>query len=368
MEKKSIVVTVTNDLTYDQRMQKTCFFLVELNYDVLFVGRLLPNSVPLQKAPYNQKRIKCLFNKGFLFYAEFSIRLFFFLLFKRMHSLVAVDTDTLLACTLVRILKPATLLYHDAHEYFSEVPEVMNRPFVKYIWSKIAVFCMKYTYKCYTVGPVLASLFTDLYKKPFQVVRNAPGLKNTPLLDQEPVMSEPKIVLYQGALNQGRGIEAMIHAMKLLVNKPIVFHIIGEGPIKQQLVDLVINLNLENKIFFLGFIKPSELSDFTRKAFVGLNVSEPNGLSYYYSLNNKFFDYIHAELPSLINKFPEYEKINTLINVGILCDSNPLDLANQIILLLENNSLYNTLKMNCKKAKLMYNWDTEKQTLHKIYA
>ena len=78
---KRLILAVTNDLTYDQRMQRICSTLAAAGYDVTMVGRRLSHSRPLAQRGFRQKRLRCLINKGVLFYAEYNIRLFFYLLF-----------------------------------------------------------------------------------------------------------------------------------------------------------------------------------------------------------------------------------------------------------------------------------------------
>ncbi len=101
---KRIIVSVSNDLATDQRIEKICATLQELNYDILLVGRKLKNSLPLYRN-YKTKRIHLFFNKGFLFYAEYNIRLFFLLLFSKKEILLANDLDTLLPNFLVSIIQ-----------------------------------------------------------------------------------------------------------------------------------------------------------------------------------------------------------------------------------------------------------------------
>jgi hypothetical protein len=78
---KRLVFTVTNDLSYDQRMNRICTSLANAGYDVTLIGRKLADSINLDKKIFRQKRLTCIFNKGKAFYIEYNIRLFFYLLF-----------------------------------------------------------------------------------------------------------------------------------------------------------------------------------------------------------------------------------------------------------------------------------------------
>src|ERR1700704_1922409 len=93
-----IIFTVINDLTYDQRMHRICNSLADAGYDVLLVGRKLSSSTPLKQEKFQQRRLKLHFTRGKLFYIEYNIRLFFFLLFKKFDIICGIDLDTILPC------------------------------------------------------------------------------------------------------------------------------------------------------------------------------------------------------------------------------------------------------------------------------
>jgi len=104
---KHIVIAVTNDLVTDQRVARIADTLVASNYNITLVGRLLPNSKPVDRE-YSVKRFKLWFKKGSFFYANYNIRLFFYLLFKRFDAILSNDLDTLLACYIASRLKIRT--------------------------------------------------------------------------------------------------------------------------------------------------------------------------------------------------------------------------------------------------------------------
>jgi len=131
---KTIIFTVTNDLNFDQRMLRICSALQKAGCKVTLVGRERKSSMPLAPQTFQQIRIRCFFEAGKLFYFEYNLRLLFWLLFSRSADCYsAVDLDTILPCLLAARLKGKKLVY-DAHEYFTEVPEVINRPLIKKSW------------------------------------------------------------------------------------------------------------------------------------------------------------------------------------------------------------------------------------------
>ncbi len=359
---KKIVFTVTNDLTYDQRMHRICSSLAGAGYAVELVGRERSFSIPLIEQPYKQTRLSCFFNKGKLFYIEYNIRLFIYLLFSRLNAACAIDLDTIMPVYYVGKLKKAKLVY-DAHELFTEVPEVINRPRVKATWEWIE---KRYAPKfdlVYTVGPALAGLFGLRLNKEVHVIMNIPksSLSNQ---TSNSTLSTPTI-LYQGALNEGRGLEHLIEAMHGIDAKLLLA---GEGDLSAQLREQVKGANLQDKVQFLGYVKPAELKALTAKATIGVNLLENKGLSYYYSLANKFFDYIHAGVPQLCIDFPEYNFINKKYEVALLienCSAN--EIKTGLERLLTDKMLYSRLQKNCEQCRQHLNWEMEEVKLLALY-
>jgi len=359
----SIVFTVTNDLVTDQRMHRIVGAFAEAGYRVKLVGREWQGSAPASGLGFPVKRFRCLFNKGKLFYLEYNLRLMCWLLFQSFDCLWAVDCDTAWPARLFSLIRRKPWVF-DAHELFSRVPEVIDRKRVQRIWQLTEKMAFSRADLCITVGPALAGWFETAYGRKVEVVRNMPpvsrGLPYRPETD--------RFILYQGALNKGRGLENLIKAMHA-VNARLL--LAGEGDLSSQLRQLVVDEGLSERVVFLGKLHPSALPELTSRAWIGYNVSEPMGLSYQLSLNNKFFDYVHAGLPSLINPFEEYVKLNADYEVGLLTEPNVETISRNLQLLLNDNEVHLRLSQNCIKAREMWNWEHEKEHLltifHKVF-
>ena len=115
-------------------------------------------------------------------------------------------------------------------------------------------------------------------------------------------------------------------------------------------------------------IAPEKLRQLTGLAYIGVNLVEPVGLNQYYSLANKFFDYIHAGVPQLSMDFPEYRRINEEQAIGLLIpDTGEEKIAAALNNLLINDVLYQMFQDNCKSARLRYNWQEEEKRLIRLY-
>lgn len=361
---KHILCTVINDLTYDQRMIRICTTLAENGYKVTLVGRILPHSKPLVERPFAQKRIQCLFNKGKLFYIEYNFRLLIMLLFTPFDVVCPVDLDTLVPGYTISRLRKKKCVY-DAHEYFTELPEVVGRPVVKSIWEWVANRIIPRLTFAYTVGNSLAAVFQQKYGTPFEVIRNVPKLSELPLPDHRQKL-EPHVIFYQGALNEGRGLEQAILAMKQIEGAQ--FWLAGEGDLSEHLREMVREEGLDKKVIFLGYVTPEALKEITPKVTIGLNLLENKGLSYYYSLANKTFDYIAAGIPVIQMNFPEYRYLNDQFEVAILISSLEVaDIRSAILLLLNDPEFYEKRKSACKEAAKANNWEIESLRLLAFY-
>jgi glycosyltransferase involved in cell wall biosynthesis len=169
-----------------------------------------------------------------------------------------------------------------------------------------------------------------------------------------------KVILYQGDLNEGRGLEAMIQIMPQIDAE---FWIVGDGLLYQKLKNLITTLHIEHKVFLKGVVLPEQLAKITLQADIGINLLENKGLSYYFSLANKFFDYVQSEIPSLNMNFPEYKYFLSQHQVGLTVDNlEPINLIETINVLFSftENKNFNDAILNAKKEWI---WENQEPRL-----
>ncbi len=361
--KKIIYCTVTNDLNQDQRMHRICLSLHKLGHEVILVGRSKMNSKELLKYPFKQKRLNCFFQRGFTFYAEYNIRLFLFLLFRKLDILYAVDLDTIAVGSLVKLLRTKKLVF-DAHEYFEETPEVYKRRFVKSIWSFIGRTFVPLADAYITVNQSLAHILGKLYNRSFTYIYNTP--EYTSEIAIEPLEGEKPYLLYQGVLNKGRGIAELIKAMEYVNHLDL--YIIGDGDLSSDLKKIAVQSKVSESIKFLGWLSPDEMKKYTLNATLGINLLERSCESYYYSLANKFFDYLHMGIPSVNMDFPEYRNIINKYDNGILVvDLSVSTIANAINKVVNDNGRIELMRKNSLAASKELNWQNEEKKLYELF-
>jgi glycosyltransferase involved in cell wall biosynthesis len=365
---KRIVVSVTSDLVTDQRVDKICNTLVSMDYEVLLIGRKLPNSLPL-KRNYKTNRMSLLFNKGFLFYAEYNTRLFFKLLFLRKDILLANDLDTLLPNFLISKSFNKKLVY-DSHEFFTESEGLTNRPIIKKTWLIIEKFIFPKLKNVYTVNKKIANIYNNKYRVKVQTVRNiAPTLLNK-TIDKNlsnTIKGSNKMIILQGTgLNADRGAEEAIEMMQYL--DKMVLYIIGDGDIFQEFKNKVKSFNLNDKVFIIDKLPYEELMEYTKIADLGLSLDKGTNLNYENSLPNKVFDYIQAQIPLLVSNRKLVQELVYNNNIGrVVNHHDPKKLALEVVDIFKNENQYDVWKTNLIKASKKYCWEKERLKVKEIF-
>ncbi len=363
-----IVVSVTNDLVSDQRVHKVCTTLVELNYEVILIGRKLLNSLPLDRK-YKTIRMRLLFNKKFLFYAEYNVRLFFKLFFIKKDVLLSNDLDTLLPNYLISKIFNKKLVY-DNHELFTEIPELINRPRVQKIWLGIEKYIFPKLKNVYTVNNSIASIYTEKYNVKVNIVRNIAPILTNKTIDvalSDKIKGNQKMLILQGTgINVDRGAEEAIEMMQYLENT--ILYIIGSGDVFETLKELVNTLNLKEKVYIKDKMSYSELMEYTKIADLGLSLDKGTNLNYEYSLPNKVFDYIQAQIPLLVSNRKEVADLVLKNNIGFVVENlKPKNLANAVRKIFSEDNQYQIWKENLDKTSKKYNWDKEQDKLKEIF-
>jgi len=361
MNSYDIVCVVTNDISNDRRMIRTCQTLVASGKKVLMVGRVIAERTYKDNYEFDTHRLICNHKSGPLFYKEIIERANAYLDDLKYTDLLLTDYDTILLARLQR--SRARRIYLDLHEYFEHTPELSGKPIKKSIWKMAAQIGQAKCDIVYTVNQSLAKLYSERFKRDVKVIFNVPQ-KVTAQLGHTTNESGIINTVYLGALNIGRGLEEIISAIQLEEG----FHltIIGEGPIKMQLQALV---DHPDKISFTGMQLPETLTHLLLGKDIGWNLLEKASKSYYYSLANKFFDYIHHGVPVVTMDFPEYSRILSEHPCGMsLSHLSVQSVRDYLNFISKNREYLRKWKEACTPVSEKYNWENEGKKLLDIFA
>jgi glycosyltransferase involved in cell wall biosynthesis len=371
-----IIVSVISDLATDQRVHKVCQTLRDAGYEVVLYGTRRKGSLALSPRDYQTRRIRMLFQRKLLFYAEFNLRLFFSLLFNKADILLGNDLDVMAATYLAARVKGKPVVY-DTHEYYLGMAGLEQKRWRKKIWKILESYIFSRVKYIYTVSDSVRDLYLQDYHKPMEVVRNFP-LKNKKTavgydgliqsLDAK-IPRDKHLLLYQGAgINPHRGVEELVMAMQFLDRDQYHLLLIGGGDVFRDIVERVARNGLGDRITIFPKLPFEVLDHFTRQADLGFSIDKPDNVNHRNGLPNKLFEYIHAGVPVLASRLPEQEKIILEYRVGAFIDHHdPVHIAARIREIFADPGLIKYWKSNTEKAREFLNWENEGKIVTRIF-
>ena len=361
MKAPVIAIAANSDLRFDQRLMRISASLREAGFRVKATGRNFGNT-GISEEEFG-RHLKLWFRKGKAAYLELNVRLLFVLLSGRQDIICSVDLDTLPACWLAAKIRRVKLV-QDSHEYMAEVPEVAGRPLTKKIWNLVASLFLPGCDLRYTVSQSLVEEFRKEYGLGFELIRNMALLRDSGFPEDLPAgIPKGDYLCFLGAVNRGRGLEELI---SVLETRKEVLVVLGEGDVLEEVKDMVRKKGMESRIIFCGRVDPATAVSVLKNARAGINLLRDEGLSYRYSLANKFFDYVHAGIPQICIDFPEYTALMSQHQVGIACSLTRESIAGALDEM-ESESRRAEYVSETGKARLEWNWQKESRKLIELY-
>jgi glycosyltransferase involved in cell wall biosynthesis len=368
-QKPAVVFSVTNCICFDQRVLKMAETVKGLDCDITIIGREKGSCCKSNSVPFKTVRFRMLFKRGFLFYKFFNIRLFFYLLFHNFDILVANDLDTLLPNFLVSKIKKLPIVY-DSHEYFTGVPEIQERPVVKWVWKTIEKMIFPKLQNVITVSDSISEQYEKEYGfRPVTVRNCSVKAENNATYSREElgISVDHLLLILQGTgINTGRGGEELIDAVHRTENVSLL--IVGSGDELARLKTMVIEFRIETRVKFINTVSREELMRYTQSADIGMTLDKNNNVNHNFSLPNKLFDYINAGIPVIASDLTEVRKIVLNYDCGIIIkDVTPQYISTALSELRVNPARLAEMKSNSGKASLELNWETESQKVKSMY-
>jgi glycosyltransferase involved in cell wall biosynthesis len=363
-----VALSATSYICHDQRILKVSETLGKFGCDVVLIGRKR-RKFKWEEIPYKTVLFNMIFEKGFLFYKFFSIRLFFYLLFHRFGLLVANDLDTLLPNYLVSKIRNIPLVY-DSHEYFTGVPEIQNRPFVKWVWRTIERSLFPGLKYVMTVSDSVTRQYESEYGVEILTVRNCSRKTDNILPRSKAELGIPDnnlLLIMQGTgINIDRGSEELLEAVSRTENVSLM--IVGSGDVIDLLKTRCGELNIGDRVKFIPVLKWDELIRYTKSADAGLSLDKNTNPNYLYSLPNKLFDYISSGIPLIVSDLPEVSAIVREAGCGLIIDSvTPEKISGAITRLKDYPSEREEFRKKSAIASSTLNWETESAKLTEFY-
>ncbi|HLU94231.1 MAG TPA: glycosyltransferase [Membranihabitans sp.] len=351
--KPLISIWTSSQYPFDQRIQRIRSTMEDMGALVTVWDRRIPG--------YPEGRIATKHDHGPAFYFELNRQIAHLVNQHRSDLVYAADIDVMpgLMWGLRGTAENPVVL--DLHEWFPEVIELVHKPLKRLFWRWVENRSVQFAHTLITVNESFQQVFEEQYDRDFTVIRNVPLLQPTHHADPD-IRLNNKILYYQGALNAGRGLEVAIRTLHLLPEWKL--WLVGEGDFTGDLHRIADSEGLGDRVTFYGRKLPHELSELAGQATVGLNLLENRSRSYYYSLANKYFDYIHAGLPAVHMDFPEYRKLIFEVEVGnLIGELTARAVVEAITKLVRDKDQYIRMIGLCKNARMKYHWEAESRGL-----
>lgn len=277
------------------------------------------------------------------------------------------DLNTLpqgIICSKFR-LKPKKLVY-DSHEVQTSRTGY-NPKTIKFFESFMIKFVDEMMVENHTRAKKNEALY-GFYPKTLYNYSELYDIEEKPDVDLHAELGLPKeekILLYQGGLQQGRGLELLIEMMPQIKEGTLVF--LGAGKLEKTLKEMAAQSSESNRIKFVEKVHFKALPSYTKQAYLGFQVLQNICFNHYSASSNKLFEYIMAHVPVVSCNFPEVKAVVDQ-GVGISVDSHDINqIAGAVNKLVADETLRDQYSEKCKVIKRIYNWENEKQKLLDVY-
>lgn len=274
---------------------------------------------------------------------------------------LAADVYTLPLITIFAKLRKKRL-YYDCRELYPFLAGLRNKKYTQLIIRLVERLFIGSAEAVIATGPMDAQFIQHYYKiTNTLVLRNMPKLRSVTekvnLRSKLNIPDESVMLLYQGVIFEGRGIQKTIEALPSIPG--VHFVLLGSGNKTNDYKNLAERLNVSDRVHFIGTVPQSELINYTIEADLGLSLIENISLSYYYALPNKMFEYIAAGVPLISSSLPQMKGIVDEYHVGWVIDIETNNLAEKMKTIIERGWDKEEMKSILKSASHELNWDTE---------
>ncbi len=303
-----------------------------------------------------------------LFYLKFALITIKHLITSDANILFAEDVYTLPFVSFLGKVKGKKVIYN-SREFYAFLGGLTGRKKLQMAIAEIERLFIKLTDLVLTTGKMDSEFLEKLYNlKNTCVIRNIPLKKQSEDIvnfrDMLNIEYKKTILLYQGVLLKGRGIETILYAMPELPECDLV--ILGDGVLKEKLIEITHKIKIANRVHFLGTIEHKELDKFTAGADIGFCLIENISVSYYYALPNKLFEYINAKVPVIGSNLPQIHQIVNHYKLGEIIEIDNINfelkvdrIVDCVKNMISNKEKYTFYKQNCENAAEELNWEKE---------
>lgn len=376
MKKNNLHITLT-ELRNESRLLKEVdslsgsgvmarIYIAALHGDGLKVIDEYTDKMSVHRFALKTRRMKKNLLMQLVKYIEFSFRIFYFY---RKCSINCINIHGLALLPLGVCLKRlwnARLVY-DAHELETEKSGLVG------LRKKLSKWLEANLIKHVDLTIVVSESIADWYAREYDIERpvvvlNVPKKRqlsrNNHFRLNLSIRDDQKIILYQGGLMMGRGIDLMLKAMTERIDKRVVAVFMGYGPLEKKIKNIT---KKYDHIFYYPAVSPEKILEYSASADIGISLIENTCLSYYYCLPNKLFEYAMVGLPVAVSNMKDMAEIVKENNIGAVIDDLTPEGINRMIDDLLDMDLM-VLGQNAYLMACRMSWEIQERKMLDAYA
>lgn len=274
------------------------------------------------------------------------------------NVVICNDLATLPVGLVAKLFHPSLKLVYDSHEYQAHTRWVA--PLKRWMIQQIEGFALRFTAVNVVVSPTIAKAYSRDYgiALPRVVMNCPPRLDSAPIGRlREKIFADPddRIVLFQGGLTEGRGIEQILESFAQLSQPNMRLVFIGYGPLATRIQAAA---KADRRIALVPAVPPGELLEYTIDADFGLCFLNDDCLNHCYALPNKIFEYLMAGVPVVVNNLVEVRQIIERYAAGLIV--NDISVPALVAALKALPEFKRTHFLTClPELRATYNWEQQ---------
>lgn len=372
---KNVHITLTEFRNESRVLKEISSLEASETFDSFTVIALGADDLPIDEAITSKakiRRIRLLIRKlpksaafQLLKFIEFMFKC---LLMVRREKAQVINIHTLALLPLGWLLKKLfkVKLVYDAHELETEKNGLHG--FRQRISKHIEFVFIRSCDLVIVVGDNIADWYLNTYKieRPL-VVKNSPRYRMQTKKDlfrqHLSILPEQKIMLYQGGLMKGRGIQLILDAFKERKDSKVAAVFMGYGDLASEVEQAAKN---HQNIFYFPAVPPDVLLDYTASADIGIHLIQDTCLNHYFCMPNKFFEYAMAGLPVIVSDMKEMAESVQAADFGVVLTEYSVEAINAAVDRLTERDL-SQLSNNAYQFAHAYSWEEQGKVMLEGY-
>lgn len=264
----------------------------------------------------------------------------------------------------------------DIGEHYPGMMEVLGKQkLIHYITRNVTLISILETFSVYLADSVWVVAKENMERltninNHIEVISNNPiddSWKNYPSIriKKYSLNEKPLQLISFGLIDNIRGLDFAIDLIDLIKEElpNVCLVIFGDGPYKRTLEQKSVQMNLQNKILFKGWISSSKKYHALAKGDLGIIFHKECKLTNH-TIPNKIFDYMSMGIPVISTNLNPLKRIINKEKCGYIISNSKEKASKQIIEIIKDSDSRSKCSVNARKAMIDgYKWEHDEKKI-----